>query len=382
MRRVAYLLTLVGLFACKQAEDTLKNEVTTTMDLEIEERYYGLTEQGDTVTSYTLSIKDGMSMEVMNYGGIIISLTAPDREGNFEDVALGFDSLGSYLHRNPFFGALVGRYGNRIAGGKFSVDGEEYSLVQNNGDNHLHGGTKGFDKKVWEAETSDSPEGPKLELTYTSTHMEEGYPGELKVRVTYLLRADSALQVDYEAITDRPTIVNLTQHSYFNLNPDREHILDHRLILNADRYLPVDEGLIPLGPLEEVAGTPFDFRQPHTIGERINEDHPQLKIGGGYDHCWVLSGSEGELKTAAVLYDPATGREMTVETTEPGVQFYSSNFFTGELEGKGRTFVKHGGLCLETQHFPDSPNQPEYPSTRLDPGETYRSTTVFKFGIK
>ena len=406
MRIFAYLFILIGWVACREAEHQSESSKNTSnkMKTEINEKYYGLTPEGDTVTSYTLTNVQGMKMEVLNYGGIIVSLTAPDREGHYEDVVLGFDSLQPYIQRNPFFGALVGRYGNRIAGGKFSLDGNEYALAQNNGKNHLHGGTKGFDKVVWISQALETPEGPSLELAYTSAHMEEGYPGELSVRVTYLLSNDNALHVDYVATTDRPTIVNLTQHTYFNLNPNAETILDHELTLNADRYLPVDEGLIPIGSLNKVTGTPFDFLDAHSVGERIDSDHPQVAIGGGYDHCWVLNGpsrrhrlsasteatqrrrwpaeTEDDLKTAAVLFDPATGREMTVETTEPGVQFYSANFLDGSIKGKGKTYEKRAALCLETQHFPDSPNRPDFPSTRLDPDQTYRSTTVFKFSVR
>ena len=379
MRKSIYIF--IALVACNQTGNNTKPD-NSPEDIEIEERYYGQTLEGDTVTSYTLINTQGMTMEVINYGGIIVSLTAPDRAGKLQDVVLGFDSLQPYLHGNPFFGALVGRYGNRIAKGKFNLDGEEYALIQNNGENHLHGGTKGFDKVIWESQATDTPDGPMLQLSYTSAHMEEGYPGELSITVTYVLRNDNALQVDYTATTDRPTIVNLTQHTYFNLNPNSETILDHELTLNADHYLPVDVGLIPIGSLKKVIGTPFDFLDAHTVGERINSDHPQLVIGGGYDHCWVLNGPEDDLKTAAVLFDPATGREMTVETTEPGVQFYSANFLNGSIKGKGKSYQKRAALCLETQHFPDSPNRPEYPSVRLDPGETYRTTTVFKFSTR
>jgi aldose 1-epimerase len=381
MRKLIYIF--IALVACNQTGNNTKPDNSPQpMDIEIEERYYGQTLEGDAVTSYTLTNNQGMTMEVINYGGIIVSLTAPDRAGKLQDVVLGFDSLQPYLHGNPFFGALVGRYGNRIAKGKFNLDGEEYALIQNNGENHLHGGTKGFDKVIWESQATDTPDGPMLQLSYTSAHMEEGYPGELSITVTYVLRNDNALQVDYTATTDRPTIVNLTQHTYFNLNPNSETILDHELTLNADHYLPVDVGLIPIGSLKKVIGTPFDFLDAHTVGERINSDHPQLVIGGGYDHCWVLNGPEDDLKTAAVLFDPATGREMTVETTEPGVQFYSANFLNGSIKGKGKSYQKRAALCLETQHFPDSPNRPEYPSVRLDPGETYRTTTVFKFSTR
>lgn len=377
-------MILIVLVACKQEGQQSETSIKApeAMNIEIEEKSFGVTEDGDNVTLYKLANTNGMSMEVMDYGGIIASLTAPDREGNYQDIVLGFDNLQQYLDGHPFFGALVGRYGNRIAGAKFSLDGQEYTLVQNNGENHLHGGTKGFDKKVWDSEVEETGDGPMLRLSTTSEHLEEGYPGALQVTVTYLLRNDDALVIDYQATTDRPTIINMTQHSYFNLNPQSENILDHQLEINADQYLPVDQGLIPLGSAENVEGTPFDFRQQYTVGERINEDNEQLKIGGGYDHTWVLNGPADRLKLAAVLYDPATGREMTVETSEPGVQFYSANFLNGSLKGKGKAYVKNAGLCLETHHFPDSPNKPEYPSVRLDPDDTYHSTTIFKFAAK
>jgi aldose 1-epimerase len=384
MNKIIFPMVLIVLVACKQADHQSETsiEAPEAMNIEIEEKSFGATADGDSVTLYRLTNTNGMSMEVMDYGGIITTLTAPDRDGNYKEIVLGFDNLQQYLDGHPFFGALVGRYGNRIGGAKFSLDGQEYALVQNNGENHLHGGTKGFDKKVWHSEVVETTEGPMLELSTTSEHMEEGYPGELQLKVSYLLSNDDALKIDYQATTDRPTIINMTQHSYFNLNPQAENILDHQLTINADQYLPVDEGLIPLGPAESVAGTPFDFRQPHTVGERISEDNEQLKIGGGYDHTWVFNGPVDQLKLAAVLYDPATGREMTVESTEPGVQFYSANFLNGSLKGKGKSYGKNAGLCLETHHYPDSPNRPEYPSVRLDPGNTYRTTTIYKFAAR
>ena len=385
MRGLISFLILSVLAACSQTENkssVTEKSVTKEVNITIEKRTYGQTPDGAPVTSFTLVNTKGMTLEVLDYGGIIVSLTAPDRDGNYQDVVLGFDSLPPYIERNPFFGALVGRYGNRIAGAKFSLDGKDYTLVQNNGENHLHGGTKGFDKVIWKTESFETAEGPGLEMTYVSAHMEEGYPGELSSKVTYLLGNDNTLRVDYQATTDQPTIVNLTQHSYFNLNPNLARILDHQITLNADYFLPVDDGLIPLGSLMEVRGTPFDFLEPHTIGERIDSEHEQIEVGGGYDHCWVLNGENGVMKTVAVVYEPESGREMTVETTEPGVQFYTANFMDGSITAKGKTYQKRSAFCLETQHFPDSPNQPEFPSTRLDPGETYRSTTVFKFAAK
>ena len=383
MKKLVYLTGVLALSYCTGSQESTPQETDTqTMNIEIEETFFGTTAEGDSVTLYKLTNNSGLILEAMDYGGIITSLKVPDKEGQLGDVVLGFNSLQPYLDGHPFFGALVGRYGNRIANAEFSLDGTTYSLVKNNGENHLHGGTTGFDKVVWDTKAYDTEQGPLMEMHYTSAHMEEGYPGELKVKITYLLSNDNELRVDYEATTDRPTIVNLTQHSYFNLNPEAQTILDHQLIVNADNYLPVDEGLIPLGDPAPVAGTPFDFLQAYEVGERIDQDHEQLNIGGGYDHTWVLNGADGELKKAAVLYDPVSGREMTVTTTEPGVQFYSANFLNGSVTGKGKSYQKHGGLCLETHHYPDSPNRPEYPTVRLDPGETYRSTTIFKFSSR
>jgi len=384
MKKSIYLVLFVGLISCQPKDQQSETEITETdeINMEVEARSFGVSNDGDSVTLYTLTNTNGMTMDVMDYGGIITSLQVPDRNGNMGDVVLGFEDLQSYLDGHPFFGALVGRYGNRIAGGTFSLDGEEFTLAKNNGENHLHGGPKGFDKAVWKSKVTDTPNGPMLELEHTSPHLDQGFPGELQLKVTYLLSNDNELKIDYQATTDRPTIVNMTQHSYFNLNPQSPDILDHELRINADQYLPVDDGLIPLGSPQAVADTPFDFTEAHPVGSRIEQDHPQLKIGGGYDHTFVLNGDDGQMKLAAILYDPATGREMTVTTTEPGVQFYTANFLDGSLSGKGKTYGKNAGLCLETHHFPDSPNQPDYPSVRLDPGEEYKTTTVFQFGIR
>jgi len=343
-------------------------------------RFFGTTAQGDSVNVYTLSNAQGMSMEVMDFGGVVVSLRVPDRDGNYSDVVLGFDNLKSYLKESPYFGSLIGRYGNRIAKGIFKLDEREFQLAQNNLGNHLHGGLVGFDKVLWKATPFEHAQGQAIKLEYTSKDEEEGYPGNLEVSVTYILREDNAWQIDYEATTDKSTIINLTQHSYFNLNPQEPSILDHQVVLNADKFLPVDDTLIPLGNLEPVAGTPFDFLQAHAIGARIEDDHAQLRIGGGYDHCWVLN--EGPT-LAAEVYEPVTGRVMKVTTSEPGVQFYTGNFLDGSLRGKnGASYPQRSGFCLETQHFPDSPNQTNFPSTRLDPGQVYKSTTVYSFNTR
>lgn len=346
-------------------------------------RFFGTTTEGDSVNVYTLTNAKGMSMEVMDFGGVVISLKVPDRDGKLDDIVLGFDRLEPYLQDSPYFGSLIGRYGNRIAKGVFQLDGQEYQLVQNNLGNHLHGGLMGFDKVLWQATAFEHAQGQALKLEYTSKDGEEGYPGNLQVTVTYILREDNAWQIDYEATTDKSTIVNLTQHSYFNLNPLESSILDHQVVLHAQQFLPVDETLIPLGTPESVSGTPFDFQQAKAIGAGIEADHPQIKIGGGYDHCWVINESSSAMADAAEVYEPVTGRVMHVATSEPGIQFYTGNFLDGTLRGKqGASYPQRSGFCLETQHFPDSPNQTNFPSTRLDPGQVYRSTTIYSFSTR
>lgn len=351
---------------------------------QIESRPFGQLEDGRGVTLYTIRNASGMELRFMDYGGIITYWSAPDAEGNFEDVVLGFDTLEPYLEGHPFFGALVGRYGNRIAGAAFTLDGETYSLAKNNGENHLHGGLKGFDKVLWEVRLPDGPEGNSAVLTYTSPDMEEGYPGNLKVTITYSLTEAGELDIRYEATTDAPTIVNLTQHVYFNLSGHfTQSIEDHLLTLQADAFLPVDDGLIPTGEIRPVSGTPFDFTQPKPIGEEIDAADEQLAIAGGYDHCWVLNDAEAGFRQFATVVHPATGRKLEVATDEPGVQFYTGNFLDGSLPAKGGgTYGKRSGFCLETQHYPDSPNQEAFPSVRLDPGQTYRSHTRFKLSAK
>ncbi len=342
---------------------------------------FGNLKDGTAISLYTLSNGKGMTMKVMNYGGIIVSLIAPDKDGNPIDVILGYDSLAAYEKNNPFFGALVGRYGNRIAKGKFSLDGKTYPLVQNNNGNHLHGGTKGFDKVFWNIEKVSVENGVALKLSYLSKDMEEGYPGNLQTEVIYTLTDDNMIKFDYKATTDKKTILNLTQHTYFNLNGGKGDILSHEMAINSDKIVAVDAALISTGKLMEVANTPFDFRKPTTIGERINADHEQIKFGKGYDHCWVING-EG-LKQAAVVYDSASGIEMTVHTTEPGVQFYTGNFLNGSLTGKGNVvYHQRTGFCLETEHFPDSPNQRTFPSVVLNPGQTYSTQTTYKFSVR
>ncbi len=334
----------------------------------------------------TLRSPSGIELDVMTYGGTVTRLLAPDRHGETADIVLGHEWLESYLAGTPYFGAIVGRYGNRIAGGRFSLDDSEYELAVNNGPNHLHGGLVGFDKVVWQAEPYETESESGVVLTYVSADGEEGYPGELSVSVTYALTASGELRIDYEAVTTRPTVVNLTHHGYWNLaGHGAGEIVDHELQIHANRFTVVDETLIPTGELRPVEGTPFDFRQSEVIGARIDAEDVQLAFAGGYDHNFVIDGwtEGGGPRPAAVLHDPASGRTMEVLTTEPGMQFYSGNFLDGSDFGKGGVaYGRRTGLCLETQHFPDSPNQRAFPSTVLRPGETYRSTTVYRFSAE
>ena len=343
---------------------------------------FGKTRDGRAVEIYTLTNAHGAEMRVITYGGIITSLKVPDRAGHFDDIVLGFDTLDGYLKDPPYFGAIVGRYGNRIARGQFTLDGKTYKLATNNGPNHLHGGVKGYDKVVWNAVPGDTADGVSVTLTRTSPDGEEGYPGNLQTSVRYTLTDKNELAIDYRATTDKATPVNLTQHSYFNLAADSGDILGHELTIHASRYTPVDDTLIPTGELAPVQGTPFDFQQATAIGARIGADNVQLKNGRGYDHNWVLNRTGAGLQPAARLVDPKSGRTLEVATTEPGLQFYSGNFLDGSITGKGGRVYKHrSGLCLETQHYPDSPNHPNFPSAILQPGQTYSSKTVFTFGV-
>lgn len=343
---------------------------------------FGKTPAGEEIHLYTLKNARGMETTITNYGGIVVSLMAPDRMGAFADVVLGFNDLESYLTKNnPYFGAVIGRYGNRIAKGRFKLNGVEYKLAVNNGENHLHGGIKGFDKVIWTGREMNTKAGPAVVLTYLSKDGEEGYPGNLRVRVVYTLTNKNELKIDYSATTDKDTVTNLTHHSYFNfLGEGNGNILNHRITINADRFVPTDAGSIPTGELKAVAGTPFDFRKATPIGARIDQDDQQLKLGRGYDHTWVINGRPGTLRLAAIAYEPFNGRTMEVWTTEPGVQFYTGNFLDGSLTGKsGKPYPIRSGFCLETQHYPDSPNQPSFPTTRLRKGMTYRSTTIYRF---
>lgn len=345
---------------------------------------FGKTPDGTTVALYTLTSGKGMEVKIATYGGIVVSIKTPDRNGQIEDIVLGFDKLEPYLKGHPYFGAITGRYANRIAKGRFSLGGVEYKLATNNGENHLHGGVRGFDKRVWEAKPLNLPNGVSVELKYLSQDGEEGYPGNLSSRVLYTLTNDNQLRIDYDATSDKDTVLNLTNHSYFNLaGQGKEDILNHQLMLNADRFTPTDAGSIPTGELRPVAGTPFDFRKLTVIGARIDQNEQQLILGKGYDHNWVLNGQMGTLSQAAKVLESKTGRVLEVWTTEPGVQFYTANYLDGTLTGKGgRVYQRRYGLCLETQHYPDSPNKPTFPTTVLKKGARYRSTTVFKFSVE
>lgn len=343
---------------------------------------------GKPVSIYYMTNGNGMRADISNYGGIVRCLEVPDRNGKIDDIVLGYASVAEYLESSPYFGAIVGRYGNRIAKGRFTLDGKEYTLAVNNGPNHLHGGLKGFDKVIWDAEPYMDEDGVHLKLSYLSKDGEEGYPGNLNVTIIYTLTKNNELKIDYEATTDKPTVLNVTHHGYFNLaGHGKGDILSHEMMINADRFTPVDETLITTGELRPVRGTPFDFTSPRKIGERINQrDDEQIRYGGGYDHNFVLNKRGEEMSLAARVYEPTTGRVMEVLTTEPGVQFYAGNFLDGSNIGKGGKVYRHRyGFCLETQHFPDSPNKQDnkdFPSVVLRPGEKFTSQTIYRFSTR
>lgn len=342
---------------------------------------FGKVADGTPVELFTLKNDSGMIVKITNYGGIIVSIMVPDKNGKLGDVVLGYDQLDGYVKNNPYFGSLVGRYGNRIAQGKFSLEGHTFSLAQNNNGNHLHGGIKGFDKVVWKAQPFTGAAGAGVKLTYLSKDGEEGYPGNLSTTVVYILTPQNELKIEYLATTDKTTVVNLTNHSYFNLSGSGT-ILDHVVQIFADRTTPVDKGLIPTGEIKSVKGTPLDFTTPHAIGARIQSKDQQMVFGGGYDHNFVLNSEGGKLALAAKVFCPASGRLMEVSSTEPGIQFYSGNFLDGTIKGKGgQVYKQRSGLCLETQHFPDSPNKLQFPSTILKPGQRYQTTTIIKFSV-
>ena len=376
------ICSLVVLLAVTSACTTGKKQATMKQATEagIKRSEFGKMPNGQEIYLYTLTNANGMQVGITNYGGRIVSILAPDRQGQMADVVLGFDNLQGYLDTHTYFGALVGRFANRIGGGKFTLDGTVYHLPINNGPNSLHGGIQGFDQKVWTANEIEGSE-PSLELTYFSKDGEEGYPGNLNAKVVYTLTNDNGIKIDYSATTDKDTIINLTNHSYFNLaGQGNGDVLKQMMMINSDQITPVDATQIPTGKILNVAGTPFDFRTPTPIGARINEDNPQLKNGKGYDINYILDRKGPGLELAARAYDPASGRELEVYTTQPGIQLYTGNFLDGTIHGKGsKVYGFRSAFCLETQDYPDSPNHPNFPSAELKPGETYHEVTVFKF---
>ena len=344
---------------------------------------FGRTLSGELVDIYTLRNQHGLEARILTYGGIVQSLLVPDKNGTFADIVLGYDDLQSYLDKTPYYGAIVGRYGNRIGGAKFTLAGKTYPLAANNGPNSLHGGLVGFDKVVWQAQPMETAQGPALKLTYLSKDGEEGFPGNLPVTVVYTLTNDNELKIEATATTDKTTIVNLTHHSYFNLaGQGQGDILGHVVYLNANQTTPVDATLIPTGELADVTGTPFDFRRPTAIGARINDPDPVMQFGHGYDHNWVINKPPGQFGLQARVSEPGSGRVMEVWSDEPGVQFYTGNFLDDSVKGKGgANYGRRTGFCFEPQHYPDSPNQPQFPSVVLQPGQTYRSQIVYKFSV-
>ena len=371
LRRISLLLILVV-------------AAVVAVEAQVTKQPFGKTPDGQQIDIYTLRNTRGAEAQIMNYGAIVVSLKVPDRNGKFGDVVLGFKDFDGYLKNDPYFGAIVGRYGNRIAKGRFTLNGVEYKLATNNGENHLHGGVKGFDKVVWTASEMKTAAGPAVAMTYLSKDGEEGYPGNLTARVVYTLTNNNELKIDYTVTTDKDTVQNLTHHSYFNLAGEGNgDILNHLVTINANRFVPTDAGSIPTGELTSVAGTPFDFLKPMAIGARIDQDDEQLKFGRGYDHTWVINGRPGVLRLAATAYEATSGRVMQVWTTEPGVQFYTGNFLDGTLTGKaGKVYQRRFGFCFETQHYPDSPNHPTFPTTTLKKGQTYKSTTTYRFSAR
>jgi aldose 1-epimerase len=373
-----FLIIIIGiLFLCSVF---LKAEAKSS----VKKRAFGKTADGQAVEIYILKNSKNAEAQIITYGGSVVSLKMPDKNGKFADVVLGYDSIADYEKNTYYVGALIGRYGNRIAKGKFSLDGTEYTLAKNNGENHLHGGLKGFDKVVWTAKPSTDKTGANLELTYFSRDGEEGYPANLSVKVVYTLTENNELKIVYSATADKNTVINLTHHSYFNLaGAGAGDILNHQLTLSADRFTPTDDGSIPLGELRSVKGTPFDFLTPAAIGARIDQTDEQLKFGSGYDHNWVLNKTDNSLSLAATVFEPTSGRVMEVFTTERGLQFYAGNFLDGAIKGKnGQNYPRRSGFCLEAQNFPDSPNKPQFPSPVLKKGETYSQTTIYKFSAK
>jgi aldose 1-epimerase len=374
MKNTWFILAILILFSCSQPQPKLP--------VLLNKANFEAGHNGKQVQLYTLRNSNGLAAQITNYGGKVVNLWTPDKNGNFGDIVLGFETIDEYFKTSEiYFGSLIGRYGNRIGGGTFSINDTVYTLAQNNNGNALHGGINGYNNVVWDASQVDNQ---TLELTYFSPDKEEGYPGNLNVKVVYTLTDDNELKIEYRATTDKTTPVNLTHHSFFNLKGAGEgDVNDHIVQINADAYTPVDDGLIPTGEIAPVEGTPMDFRKPTAIGERVDDDFEQLKFGNGYDHNWVLNQAGGGLTFAAKVVEPGSGRTMEVYTSEPGIQFYGGNFLDGTVTGKGgKVYGFRSALCLETQHFPDSPNKPGFPSTLLVPGEEYYSICVYKFGVE
>lgn len=390
----AALFSLLAVTGCRRTDPppasestspatTISEAATTSEQAHLTRAPFGATPEGRAVELFTLTNVEGMQVQTISYGAAITSIKVPDRNGELDDIALGFDSLDAYLNNPHYIGVVVGRYANRIANARFTLDGRTYPLAANLAPNSIHGGVKGFDKVAWSAEPFERPGEVGVVFTHTSPDGDEGFPGALAVRITYTLNDANELAVDYHATTDKPTVVNLTQHTYFNLAGEGSgDVLDHELMINADRYTPVNAKIIPTGELASVAGSPFDFRTKTRIGARLSADHPQLKLGKGYDHNYVLNRAGAELALAARVEEPNSGRVMEVRTTEPGMQLYVGNFLDGKSIGKaGKPYGEYSGLCLETQRFPDTPNQPTFPSATLRPGETYTSRTVYAFSV-
>ena len=379
-----FILIIISFFFLGNCKNPKNNNKMRKNKVSITKSFYGITKDNTKVDLYSFKTENGMQVDIINYGGIITSLKVPDKNGETKDIVLGYNKLEDYINENPYFGSIIGRYGNRIAKGKFNLNGNQYTLATNNDENHLHGGNIGFDKVVWEAETKINSNSSSLILKYLSKDMEEGYPGNLYTTVTYKITNDNSVEITYEAQTDKTTVINLTQHSYFNLSGDfNQSILNHKVKINADQFLPVNKSLIPTGNKLNVSMTPFDFRNYKEIKKDINADDLQLNYGNGYDHCWVLNDYKNGYRLIASAYHEESGRLMEVYSDQPGLQFYTGNFLDGSLPQKGEGFYNfRSGFCMETQHFPDSPNQHDFPSVTLNPNEKYNSKTTYKFKVK
>ena len=379
-----FVLIIISFFFLGNCKNPKNDNKMRKNKVSITKSFYGKTKDNKKVDLYSFKTENGMQVDIINYGGIITSLKVPDKNGETEDIVLGYNKLEDYINENPYFGSIIGRYGNRIAKGKFNLNGNQYTLATNNDENHLHGGNIGFDKVIWEAETKINSNSSSLILKYLSRDMEEGYPGNLYTTVTYKITNDNSVEIKYEAQTDKTTVINLTQHSYFNLSGDfNQSILNHKVKINADQFLPVNKSLIPTGNKLNVSMTPFDFRNYKEIKKDINADDLQLNYGNGYDHCWVLNDYKNGYRLIASAFHEESGRLMEVYSDQPGLQFYTGNFLDGSLPQKGEgSYNFRSGFCMETQHFPNSPNQPDFPSVTLNPNEKYNSKTTYKFKIK